>query len=37
MLIARIKCEKVNKWDFILAHEFHRMLYLHNNFVDDKI
>lgn len=37
ILITRIKCEKMNKRDFILANKFHRTLYLHNNFVDDEI
>lgn len=32
-----MKREKMDKRDFILANEFHRTLYLHNNFIYDEI
>jgi len=31
------KNKKINKRDLILANEFYRTLYLHNNFVYDEI
>jgi len=36
-VLTTTKNKKMNERDLILANEFYRTLYLHNNFVYDKI